>query len=174
MRADGGEPAEPGRKRLRADEGIAGRAGAETASRYSGIIGNQYHIEFNIDMNTGLATVLLLVVSNIFMTFAWYGHLKMKDLGIGQSWPLFLVILISWGMALLEYCFMIPANKIGFHENGGPFSIFQLKIIQEVISLTVFTLIAMFVFQGEKLHWNHIASYVCLMAAVVFAFLPTK
>ena len=80
----------------------------------------------------------------------------------------------TWGMALLEYCFMVPANKIGFHENGGPFSLFQLKVIQEVISLTIFTVIAMFIFQGEKLQWNHIASFICLMAAVVFAFLPTK
>ena len=125
-------------------------------------------------MKTGLITVLLLIISNVFMTFAWYGHLKMRMMGIGRDWPLIVVILISWGMALLEYMFMVPANKIGFHENGGPFSLFQLKIIQEVISLTIFTLIAMFFFQGEKLQWNHVASYICLMGAVIFAFLPVK
>ncbi|MBD5176741.1 MAG: DMT family protein [Bacteroidales bacterium] len=125
-------------------------------------------------MKTAIITVILLIISNVFMTFAWYGHLKMKSMGIGENWPLYLIILLSWGMALVEYCFMIPANKIGFHENGGPFSLFQLKIIQEVLSLTVFTLIAMICFQGEKLQWNHIASYICLMGAVVFAFLPSK
>lgn len=108
------------------------------------------------------------------MTFAWYGHLKMKSAGIGKDWPLIVVILISWLMALVEYCFMIPANRIGFKDNGGCFSLFQLKIIQEVISLVVFTIIAMLMFQGQKLQWNHIASYLCLVAAVVFAFLPGK
>jgi len=125
-------------------------------------------------MKSALITVLLLIISNVFMTFAWYGHLKMKTMGIGQNWPLIIVILLSWGMALFEYCFMVPANRIGFHENGGPFSLFQLKIIQEVISLTIFTLVAMFIFQGEKFQWNHVASYICLMGAVIFAFLPTK
>lgn len=108
------------------------------------------------------------------MTFAWYGHLKLNETGISKNWPLIAVIAVSWGIALIEYCFMIPANKIGFKDNGGPFSIFQLKIIQEVISLTVFTIIAMLMFQGQKLQWNHIASYACLMGAVVFAFLPGK
>lgn len=125
-------------------------------------------------MKPAILTVILLIVSNVFMTFAWYGHLKMKSMGIGKNWPLIVVILISWGLALLEYCFMIPANRIGFRENGGPFSLFQLKIIQEVTTLVVFTVIAMICFQGEKLHWNHIASYCCLVAAVVFAFLPGK
>lgn len=125
-------------------------------------------------MNAAIVTVLLLIISNVFMTFAWYGHLKMKTMGIGQNWPLIVVILISWGMALLEYCFMIPANKIGFHENGGPYSLFQLKVIQEVISLTVFTVIAMICFQGEKIHWNHLAAFICLMGAVAFAFMPVK
>lgn len=108
------------------------------------------------------------------MTFAWYGHLKLNSTGISKNWPLIIVILVSWGIALIEYIFMIPANRIGFKDNGGPFTIFQLKIMQEVISLTVFTVIAMLIFQGQKLQWNHIASYLCLMAAVAFAFLPTK
>ncbi len=123
-------------------------------------------------MNAALVTILLLVVSNVFMTFAWYGHLKLQSAGISTNWPLILVILFSWGLAFMEYCFMIPANRVGFRENGGPFSLFQLKIIQEVISLTVFTVIAVFFFQGQKLHWNHIAAFVCLMAAVAFTFLP--
>ncbi|MDE6400742.1 MAG: DMT family protein, partial [Muribaculaceae bacterium] len=98
--------------------------------------------------------------------------LKLQNTGIIKSWPLFAVILLSWGIALLEYCFMIPANKIGFQGNGGPFSLFQLKIIQEVISLTVFTVLAMFFFSGEKLHWNHLAAFICLVGAVCFTFIP--
>lgn len=125
-------------------------------------------------MNPAVLTVILLIISNVFMTFAWYGHLRLQMSGVSKNWPLIAVILLSWGMAFLEYIFMIPANRIGFRENGGPFSLFQLKIIQEVISLTVFTVIAMLCFQGQKLQWNHIVSYVCLMAAVFFAFLPTK
>ena len=82
-------------------------------------------------------TIFLLIASNIFMTFAWYGHLKLNS----QKWPLFAIILFSWGVALLEYCAQVPANRIGFQGNGGPFDLMQLKIIQEVISLTVFTVI---------------------------------
>lgn len=125
-------------------------------------------------MKTALITILLLVISNVFMTFAWYGHLKLQSSGISKNWPLIAVIFLSWGLAFLEYCVMIPANRIGFRDNGGPFNLFQLKIIQEVISLTVFTVIAMFMFQGEKLHWNHVAAFVCLMAAVGFTFLPSN
>ena len=125
-------------------------------------------------MSVGILTIILLIISNVFMTFAWYGHLRFQNSGISHNWPLYVVILISWGIALIEYCFMIPANRIGFKDNGGPFSLFQLKIIQEVISLAVFTVIAMLCFQGQKLQWNHIASYICLIAAVMFAFLPNK
>ncbi|MBD5195023.1 MAG: DMT family protein [Bacteroides sp.] len=125
-------------------------------------------------MKSIIITVVLLIISNVFMTIAWYGHLKLQQAGHIKSWPLIGVILLSWGLALIEYCFMIPANRIGFRENGGPFSLFQLKIIQEVISLTVFTVIAMWMFQGEKLHWNHVAAFLCLMAAVGFTFIPTK
>lgn len=126
------------------------------------------------EVKTAIITVLLLIISNVFMTFAWYGNLKLQSMGLIKNWPLYAVIFLSWGMALLEYFFMIPANRIGFRENGGPFSLFQLKIIQEGISLTVFTVIAMMMFQGEKLHWNHIAAFLCLIAAVCFAFLPSK
>lgn len=106
------------------------------------------------------------------MTLAWYGHLKLQTMGISKNWPLFLVILVSWGIALLEYSFQVPANRMGFQENGGPFSLFQLKILQEVITLTVFTIVAMFFFSGEKLHWNHVAAFLCLIGAVCFTFLP--
>lgn len=101
-------------------------------------------------MKASLVTILLLIISNVFMTFAWYGHLRLQTSGISKNWPLFVVILASWGVALLEYCFMIPANRIGYQENGGPFSLFQLKVIQEVITLTVFTIVAMFFFFGRK------------------------
>ncbi|MCH5227478.1 MAG: DMT family protein [Muribaculaceae bacterium] len=119
-----------------------------------------------------IVTILLLIISNIFMTFAWYGHLKLQSSGISKGWPLYLVILVSWGIALFEYSFQVPANRLGFQENGGPFSLFQLKIIQEVITLTVFTIVAMFMFSGEKLHWNHVAAFLCLIGAVCFTFLP--
>lgn len=125
-------------------------------------------------MKLVILTIVLLIVSNVFMTFAWYGHLRLQNAGIGKDWPLIFVILLSWGIALIEYFFMIPANKIGFSGNGGPFNLFQLKIIQEVISLTVFTIIALLIFQGEKLQWNYIAAFICLMAAVAFTFLPAK
>lgn len=125
-------------------------------------------------MKTGIITILLLVVSNVFMTFAWYGNLRLQQAGIGKNWPLIVVILLSWGMAFLEYCVMIPANRMGFRDNGGPFDLFELKIIQEVISLAVFTVIALLLFQGQKIHWNHIAAFLCLLGAVGFAFLPSK
>lgn len=119
----------------------------------------------------GIWTIVLLIISNIFMTFAWYGHLKLQEMNITTSWPLILIILASWGVALFEYCFMVPANRIGSQINGGPFSLVQLKVIQEVISLTVFSVIVMFVFKGEQIQWNHIAAFACLVAAVFFVFL---
>lgn len=126
------------------------------------------------DMNIKLLTIILLVISNIFMTFAWYGHLKLQTTGVSTNWPLYLVILVSWGIALVEYSFMIPANRIGYVENGGPYSLIQLKVIQEVVSLTVFTIIVTLLFKGEHLRWNHVAAFLCLVASVYFAFLPTK
>lgn len=122
-------------------------------------------------MKAGIFTIILLVISNIFMTFAWYGNLKLKELNISTRWPLILVILASWGIALFEYIFMIPANQIGSKINGGPYSLMQLKIIQEAISISVFTLIAITVFRTETLHWNHIVAFVFIIAAVFFAFL---
>ncbi len=116
-------------------------------------------------------TIIMLMVSNVFMTFAWYGHLKLNEMKITSDWPLILVILASWGMAFFEYSVMVPANRIGFNENGGPFNLMQLKVIQEVISLTVFTVIAMFVFKGQPIHWNHFVAFGCLILAVFFVFL---
>ena len=122
-------------------------------------------------MKAGIFTIILLVISNIFMTFAWYGNLKLKELNISTHWPLILVILASWGIALFEYIFMIPANQIGSKINGGPYSLMQLKIIQEAISISVFTLIAITVFRTETLHWNHIVAFIFIIAAVFFAFI---
>lgn len=119
----------------------------------------------------GIYTILLLIGSNIFMTLAWYGHLKLEQMHITTSWPLIAIIAFSWAIAFFEYCLMIPANKIGFMGNGGPFSLMQLKVIQEVISLIVFTVIAGVMFQGQQLHWNHGVAFLCLVAAVFFAFM---
>ena len=105
------------------------------------------------------------------MTFAWYGHLKLQETKIVSNWPLYGVILLSWGIALFEYCFQVPANRMGFRENGGPFSLMQLKIIQEVITLVVFTIFSTLLFKGESLQWNHIAAFLCLIAAVYFVFM---
>ncbi|MBO8481737.1 hypothetical protein B5F83_02440 [Muribaculum sp. An289] len=119
----------------------------------------------------GVYTILLLIVSNIFMTFAWYGHLKLQEMKITTDWKLWMVILFSWGIALFEYCAQVPANRIGFIDNGGPFTLMQLKVIQEVITLTVFTLFALFIFKGQALQWNHLAAFACLILAVYFVFM---
>lgn len=119
----------------------------------------------------GFYTILLLIFSNVFMTFAWYGHLKLQQTGASSNWPLIAIIAFSWGIAFIEYCFLVPANRIGFIENGGPFNLVQLKVIQEVISITVFAVIANMMFQGQQLHWNHIAAFFCLVAAVYFIFM---
>lgn len=120
----------------------------------------------------GWLTVLMLVIANVFMTFAWYGHLKLQQLKVFTSaTPLIVVILVSWGIALLEYCFQVPANRMGFRENGGTFSLMQLKVIQEAITLIVFTVFTVVFFRGEPLHWNHFAAFVCLILAVYFVFM---
>ena len=106
------------------------------------------------------------------MTFAWYGQLKLSQVNPSvKDWPLYIIILFSWGIALFEYCFMVPANRIGSQINGGPFNLMQLKIIQEVISLTVFTIIVTVLFKGQAIQWNHIAAFACLILAVFFVFL---
>ncbi|MBO5586661.1 MAG: DMT family protein [Prevotella sp.] len=118
-----------------------------------------------------LYTILLLILSNVFMTFAWYGHLKLQQNGTSTHWPLILVIAFSWLIAFFEYCCQVPANRIGFAGNGGPFSLVQLKVIQECVSLIVFTFLANIMFQNESLHWNHAAAFLCLVAAVYFVFM---
>ncbi len=97
-----------------------------------------------------LYTISLLLISNFFMTLAWYGHLQFKKISWLQGIGLVGVILISWGLAFFEYLFQVPANKIGYEQNGGPFNMIQLKVIQEVVSLTVFTLVTVFVFKTDK------------------------
>jgi uncharacterized protein (DUF486 family) len=115
-------------------------------------------------------TISLLIVSNIFMTFAWYGHLKLREFKWFESLPLIVIILISWGIALFEYLFQVPANRIGFRENGGPYSLIQLKVIQEVITLVIFTIFSVIVFKNETFRWNHLIGFVFLILAVYFIF----
>ena len=117
-----------------------------------------------------LTTISFLVISNVFMTFAWYGHLKMREFKWFEALPLFGIILISWGIALFEYIFQVPANRIGFSGNGGPFTLLQLKVIQEVITLVVFTLFSLIVFKNETFRWNHLVGFVFLVLAVYFIF----
>src|SRR5271155_928112 len=107
-----------------------------------------------------MRTVILLLISNVFMTFAWYGHLKHR------SMPLISAIVVSWLIAFGEYCFQVPANRIGY----GHFTGYQLKIIQECVTLVVFAVFA-YLYLGEPVHWNYAASFVCILAAVGFAFL---
>ncbi|NDV45962.1 hypothetical protein D0T49_02745 [Paludibacter sp. 221] len=117
-----------------------------------------------------LLTIGLLIISNVFMTFAWYGHLKLKEFKWFESLPLILIILMSWGIAFFEYVFQVPANRIGFRENGGPFTLLQLKVIQEVITLVVFTIFSLTVFKTETFKWNHLVGFVFLVLAVYFIF----
>lgn len=118
----------------------------------------------------GVVTILLLIVSNIFMTFAWYGHLKLKEFKWFEALPLIAVIAISWGIAFFEYCFQVPANRISFRENGGPFSLLQLKVIQEVVTLVVFTIFSTLLFKNETFRWNHLVGFFFLILAVYFIF----
>ena len=119
-----------------------------------------------------ILTIVFLIISNVFMTFAWYGNLKLQQVHPSvKDWPLVFVILLSWCMALLEYSFMIPANRMGSQINGGPYSLMQLKIIQEAVSLIVFTLVVATVFKGEPIHWNHLVAFGLIILAVFFAFL---
>lgn len=115
-------------------------------------------------------TIVLLVISNGFMTLAWYGHLKMNEFSWFRSLGLFSIILISWGIAFFEYCFQVPANRIGFRENGGSFSLLELKVIQEVITLSVFIIFSMLAFKNEAFRWNHFVGCLLLVLAVYFIF----
>ncbi len=115
------------------------------------------------------STIGLLFLSNSFMTLAWYGHLKYFGKG-GHSASLFVIILISWGLAFFEYCFQVPANRIGFNENGGPFSLVQLKIVQEAITLVVFMIFSRLVFKNVQFTVNHLIGFAFIIAAVYFIF----
>jgi len=115
-------------------------------------------------------TIGLLILSNSFMTFAWYGHLKFSKLRWFEDLGLFAIILISWAIAFFEYCAQVPANRIGFSGNGGSFSLVQLKVIQEVITLLVFTAFTLIFFKGETIRWNHLVGFLFLVLAVYFIF----
>jgi uncharacterized protein (DUF486 family) len=118
----------------------------------------------------GLATILLLFISNGFMTLAWYGHLNFKSWGWFPKAGLFTIVLISWGIAFFEYCFQVPANRLGSSEYGGPYSMVQLKVIQEVITLVVFGLFIAIAVKKETLQWNHFVAFGLLILAVYFVF----
>ncbi len=117
-----------------------------------------------------LYTILLLLASNTFMTFAWYGHLKFREMSWSRNLGLMSLILISWGIALFEYMLQVPANRLGFREMGGPFSLVQLKVIQEVVTLTVFVIFSVVFFKNETLRLNHFIGFVFLILAVYFIF----
>ena len=119
-------------------------------------------------MFKGIATVALLIISNAFMTLAWYGHIAFKSKL--ERFGMLAIVLLSWGIALFEYCFQVPANRIGSSQFGGPFSIWELKVIQEVVSLSVFTLFALVFMKSDSLRWNHLAGFLCLILAVYFIF----
>lgn len=121
-------------------------------------------------MTRGLITILLLILSNTFMTLAWYGHLKFKDMKWFENINLVGIVLISWGIALFEYFFQVPANRLGFRENGGPFSLVELKVIQEAITLVVFMGFTLFAFKTETIRTNHIIGFGFLILAVYFIF----
>ena len=115
-------------------------------------------------------TIALLALSNTFMTFAWYGHLKFKEMKWFETLPLIGVVLISWGIALFEYFFQVPANRIGYKGNGGPFTLVELKVIQEVITLVIFTIFSVVLFKNETFRLNHLIGFVFLVLAVYFIF----
>jgi len=118
----------------------------------------------------GVYTIILLICSNAFMTMAWYGHLKFAEMKWFSKLGIVAIVLISWGIALFEYMFQVPANRIGFKENGGPFSLIELKVIQEVITLLVFTAFSLLLFKNENFRFNHLIGFVFLVLAVYFIF----
>lgn len=117
-----------------------------------------------------IITITLLIVSNVFMTFAWYGHLQFQKIDFLKNTGLIGIIFISWFIALFEYAFQVPANKIGHLNNGGPFDMFQLKTIQEVISISVFILTNVFIFKDSQLSWNHVIGFALIILGAAFTF----
>ncbi len=118
----------------------------------------------------GFYSIILLILSNAFMTFAWYGHLRFKDMKWSQHLPLLSIILISWGIALFEYMLQVPANRLGYRSYGGPFSLVELKVIQEVITLVVFVIFSLVFFKNETFRVNHLIGFFFLILAVYFIF----
>ncbi len=118
----------------------------------------------------GVLTIVLLVLSNTFMILAWYGHLKFKEMAWTKNLGLFAIILISWGIAFFEYCLQVPANRIGYKTYGGPFSLLQLKVMQEVITLVVFLGFSLLFFKTETIRWNHLVGLMFIVLAVYFIF----
>ncbi len=117
-----------------------------------------------------ILTIVLLIISNSFMTLAWYGHLQFQKYSWFHKLSLFGVVLFSWGLAFFEYLFQVPANRIGFEGNGGPYNLFQLKIIQEAVTLTMFSIFAIFIFKTDKFQWNYLVGFALIMLAVFFIF----
>ncbi|MBX3409431.1 MAG: DMT family protein [Phycisphaeraceae bacterium] len=116
-------------------------------------------------LSRAIPALVLLVISNIFMNFAWYYHVKVK------AWPIWLAILVSWGIAFFEYCFQVPANRLGHVDYGGPFGVPQLKIIQEAITLIVFSVFTVVVLPNEKLRWTDFVAFALVLAAVTVSVL---
>jgi uncharacterized protein (DUF486 family) len=118
----------------------------------------------------GLWSILLLIVSNSFMTIAWYGHLKYQNISKNALLGLAGIVLVSWGIALFEYFFQVPANRIGYRGTGGPFSLVELKLIQEIISISVFVVFTLLFFRTESFRLNHLFAFLCILGAVYFTF----
>ena len=118
----------------------------------------------------GFFCIVLLITSNVFMTLAWYLHLQGQRFTFLQKMGLFSLIIFSWGLAFFEYVLQVPANRLGHKSHGGPFGLFELKMIQEIITLTVFSLITIFVFKTDKFTWNYGVGFLCLLLAVFFVF----
>jgi len=127
-------------------------------------------IFYSVYFMKGIITVLLLILSNSFMTLAWYGHLKFAELKWFSKLGIISIVLISWGIALFEYMFQVPGNRLGYKGNGGPFSLIELKVIQEVITLLVFTAFSLLLFKNENFRINHLIGFVFLILAVYFIF----
>ncbi|MFN5183236.1 MAG: DMT family protein [Bacteroidota bacterium] len=121
-------------------------------------------------MSKSLQTIILLIGSNTFMTIAWYGHLRFKDVSFLKDLGLIGVVLLSWLIALIEYCLMVPANRIGSNLNEGPFNMWQLKVLQEVISISVFIVFTLIFFKTDELKWNHLLGFLFMLLAIFFIF----
>ena len=121
-------------------------------------------------MLKGVSSVALLIIANCFMTLAWYGHLQFHKIPSLAKLGIVGVIMVSWTIALFEYFFQVPANRIGFKGNGGPFSLVELKVIQEVITLVIFVIFSLLFFKNETFRWNHAVGFCFLILAVYFIF----